>query len=120
MTITNFANFYPVPVAAQSLSISPIVVEGVNAGKRSNTDLIDLAENKTLTSFNQTLLKAFDDMNAKQIKTEDLGKQMIIDPESVDIHDVTIAMAEASMSLKIAQAVIDRVIKSWNDITTTR
>ena len=45
---------------------------------------------------------------------------MIVDPESVDVHDITIAMAEASMSLKIAQTLIDRVVKSWNDITITR
>jgi flagellar hook-basal body complex protein FliE len=29
-------------------------------------------------------------------------------------------MAEANLSLKIAQSVIDRVIKDWNEITTTR
>ena len=45
---------------------------------------------------------------------------MIVDPESVDVHDITIAMAEAGMSLKIAQTLIDRVVKSWNDITITR
>ena len=45
---------------------------------------------------------------------------MIVDPESVDVHDVTIAMAEANLSLKIAQSVIDRLIKGWNEITTTR
>ena len=70
--------------------------------------------------FEQTLLGAFDAMNAKQIKSEDIAQQMIIDPESVDVHDVTIAMAEANLSLKIAQTVIDRVIKDWNEITTTR
>ncbi|UWV00166.1 flagellar hook-basal body complex protein FliE, partial [Treponema pallidum] len=43
-----------------------------------------------------------------------------VDPESVDVHDVTVAMAEASMSLKIAQTVIDKVLKSWNDVTTAR
>ena len=39
---------------------------------------------------------------------------MMIDPDSVDVHDVTIAMAEANLSLKLAQSVIDRVIRSWN------
>ena len=71
-------------------------------------------------SFEQTLLKAFDEVNAKQQRTAELGQQMIVDPESVDVHDITIAMAEAGMSLKIAQTLIDRVVKSWNDITITR
>jgi len=38
----------------------------------------------------------------------------------VDVHDVTIAMAEANLSLKLAQSVIDRVIRGWNEITTNR
>jgi flagellar hook-basal body complex protein FliE len=86
----------------------------------SNTNLIDNAVRPETASFEQTLLKAFDQMNEKQVKTDELAQQMIVNPESVDPHDVTIAMAEANLSLKIAQSVIDRVIKDWNEITTTR
>jgi flagellar hook-basal body complex protein FliE len=86
----------------------------------SSTSMIDNSSRPETASFEQTLLQAFDEMNTKQIRTDELAQQMIIDPESVDVHDVTIAMAEANLSLKIAQSVIDRVIKGWNDITTTR
>jgi len=86
----------------------------------SNTNLIDNASRKETASFEQTLLAAFDKMNEKQQTTDALAQKMIVDPESVDIHDVTVAMAEANLSLKIAQSVIDRVIKGWNEITTTR
>ena len=47
-------------------------------------------------------------------------EKLIIDPDSVDIHDVTTAMAEANMSLSLAQTVISRMVSSWNEITTTR
>jgi flagellar hook-basal body complex protein FliE len=86
----------------------------------SNANMIDNAVRPETASFEQTLLKAFDQMNEKQVKTDELAQQMIVNPESVDPHDVTIAMAEANLSLKIAQSVIDRVIKGWNEITTTR
>ncbi len=82
--------------------------------------MIDQAARPETASFEQTILKAFDQMNEKQVKTSDLAQQMIVDPESVDAHDVTIAMAEANLSLKLAQTVIDRVVKGWNEITTTR
>ncbi len=59
-------------------------------------------------------------MNQQQIHTSELSQQMMIDPDSVDVHDVTIAMAEANLSLKLAQSVIDRVIRGWNEITTNR
>ena len=102
------------------MTVSPVSVDNFRSQMVSNTDMIDTAVRPETTSFEQTLLKAFDEMNTKQQKTDTLAQQMIIDPDSVDAHDVTIAMAEANLSLKIAQSVIDRVIKGWNEITTSR
>lgn len=120
MTITNAANLYKVPAIMKNPAIEPIVIDNFRPRMVSDTDLVDTAVNKKAMSFEQTLLKAFDEINAKQQRTAELGQQMIVDPESVDVHDITIAMAEAGMSLKIAQTLIDRVVKSWNDITITR
>jgi len=102
------------------MSITPVSVDNFRSKLVSSTDMIDTASRPETASFEQTILAAFDKMNEKQQTTDALAKQMIVDPESVDVHDVTIAMAEANLSLKIAQSVIDRVIKSWNDITTSR
>ena len=102
------------------MNITPVSVDNFRSKMVSNTDLIDNATRPETASFEQTLLAAFDKMNEKQQTTDDLAQKMMVNPESVDVHDVTIAMAEANLSLKIAQSVIDRVIKGWNEITTTR
>ena len=102
------------------MNINSVSVDNFRSQLVSNTDNIDTSVRSETGSFEQTLLKAFDSMNQKQQKTDALSQQMIIDPESVDVHDVTIAMAEANLSLKIAQTVMDRVIKGWNEITTNR
>lgn len=102
------------------MAISGVNVENFRSNLVSSTNVIDSVSRPETASFEQTLLKAFDSMNQKQIKTDELSQQMIIDRDSVDAHDVTIAMAEANLSLKIAQTVIDRLIKGWNEITTTR
>ena len=120
MMVANLAHVYKVPALMKVPAIDPIGVDNFRSRMVSDTDLIDTAVNKKAMSFEQTLLKAFDEVNAKQQRTAELGQQMIVDPESVDVHDITIAMAEAGMSLKIVQTLIDRVIKSWNDITITR
>ena len=101
------------------------MINAVNvANVNSVPGLLDVpkinAANKEAASFEQTILKAFDSMNAKQTNMDKLGEQMIVDPESVDVHDITMGMAEASLSLKLAQTIIDRLVKTWNDITTTR
>ena len=75
---------------------------------------------KNRGSFEQYLLNAVSSVNDKQMASDSIAQQLITDPDSVDVHDVTIAMAEASLSLNLAQTVIDRVIKDWNEITTTR
>lgn len=102
------------------MNITPVNVENFRSNLVSNNDMIDQSSRPMTASFEQTLLAAFDKMNEKQQTTDTLAKQMIIDPESVDVHDVTIAMAEANLSLKMAQSIIDRVIKGWNEITTNR
>lgn len=79
------------------------------------------SEGKTEKSaFDNMLLQAMDYVNGKQNASDDVVQKLITDPDSVDVHDVTIAMAEASLSLSMAQNVIDRLIKGWNEITTTR
>ena len=75
---------------------------------------------KKSDSFESFLLNAMDSVSNKQMESDKIAQQLIVDPDSVDVHDVTIAMAQASLSLNLAQTVIDRVVKDWNEITTTR
>ncbi len=116
----NVASVSGSPAIMDVPKIDAVVTDNFRSRMKSNTDAIELAVNKKAVSFEQTLLDAFDKMNSKQINMDNLSKQMIVDLESVDVHDVTIGMAEASLSLKLAQTVIDRLVKSWNDITTNR
>jgi flagellar hook-basal body complex protein FliE len=46
--------------------------------------------------------------------------QAIINPGSVDIHDITIAQAEASMALGITRNILSRLVQSWRDLINTR
>ena len=59
-------------------------------------------------------------MNSQQLKVSSLQEQIITDPDSVDIHDVTTAMAKAQMSLNLAQTVIERMVKGWTDLSQNR
>ncbi len=120
MNQVNVAHAYKVPGILEVPKINSVVTDNFRSKMVSNTDMIELAVNKPAASFEQTILKAFDDVNAKQIKMDQLSEQMNVNPDSVNVHDVTIGMAQASLSLKLAQTVIDRLVKSWNDITTTR
>lgn len=71
-------------------------------------------------SFEQAMLQAMDGVNRMQIDSTKAVEQMLVDPDSIDAHDVTIAMAKANMSLNITRTVLDRVVRAWKDIINTR
>ncbi len=71
-------------------------------------------------SFGGLFLQALGQVNAQQLRAQDLSQALITDPESVDIHDVTIALAEANLSLSMAKAVIDRAIRAYREIVNIR
>jgi len=71
-------------------------------------------------SFEDAMLKAMDGVNAAQAESSNAMEAMLTDPDSVDAHDVTIAMAKANMSLNITRTVLDRVVRAWKDIINTR
>ncbi len=77
-------------------------------------------DKKNEGSFANYLMDAMNTVNSQQTDVDGLAQQVITDPDSVDVHDVTIAMAKANMSLSMAQSVVDRVITAWNEVTTTR
>ena len=71
-------------------------------------------------SFQSYLLDALSTVNEHQLDVNAVQEKLITNPDDVDIHDVTIAMAKARQSLNLAQTVIDRLVTGWNEITTTR
>lgn len=75
---------------------------------------------KKRVSFEEYLVDAVKSMNQQQLDVKTIQQQVITDPDSVNIEDVTIAMSKARLSLNLAQTVIDRMVQGWNEISTTR
>jgi flagellar hook-basal body complex protein FliE len=71
-------------------------------------------------TFQDAMDAAMEGVNNDQIKASDLYQKMITDPNSVDAHDVTLAGAEAQMSLNLAKNVIERGLQAYRDIINMR
>ncbi|MDR1930690.1 MAG: flagellar hook-basal body complex protein FliE [Treponema sp.] len=71
-------------------------------------------------AFDSTMLKALDKVSGYQQKADYMIQQALIDPESVDVHDIANAQAQANMSLNMARTILNRVVQSWKDIINTR
>jgi flagellar hook-basal body complex protein FliE len=71
-------------------------------------------------TFDAVMLKALDRVNAYQQNVESLHQKMLVDPESVDVHEITDAQAKAQMTLNITRTILNRVVQGWKDIINTR
>jgi flagellar hook-basal body complex protein FliE len=71
-------------------------------------------------SFEELMLQALDQVSAEDKAAGSLAQRAITEPDTVDIHDVTIAQAKASMSLDITRNILSRLVQGWRDIINTR
>jgi len=71
-------------------------------------------------SFEQALLQSMDRVSGMQQTASRLQQEAIINPDSVHAHDVSIAQANANMSLNITRNVLNRLVQGWRDIINTR
>lgn len=72
------------------------------------------------TTFRDALIGSLEEVNGAQVAHEQLSVQAVLDPESVEAHDLTIAAAKANVALGITRNVVDRVIQAYRDITNLR
>ena len=87
---------------------------------QDKTSLLHTTQKAGTLSFADYLMDAVNTVNTQQMDVTKLQEQVITDPDSVDVADVTIAMQKARMSLSLAQTVIDRLVSGWSELTTVR
>ncbi|GHU21404.1 hypothetical protein FACS1894172_20780 [Spirochaetia bacterium] len=106
LNLTNPLHMSPVSVSGRAIS---------ELGEKIGTEAVT-----RFGTFEDVMLKALDQVSGDQQTAETLMQAAIVNPNSVDAHDVTIAQAKATMSLTITRTVLNRVVQSWKDIINTR
>jgi len=71
-------------------------------------------------SFQHAMLQALDRVSGTQQFASRLSQEALVNPHLVDAHDLSIAQAQAEMSLDITRNVLNRVVQSWRDLINTR
>lgn len=77
-------------------------------------------ENGKGTGFTAVFTEALGRVNDTQQNAASLLQQMVTNPDSVDVHDITIALAKANTSLSISKSVIDGALKAYREIINIR
>ena len=78
------------------------------------------AEKDSVSSFSNMVIDALNEVNNLSAESTALTEQYIINPDSIDVHDVTIAMGKANLALSMTKAVVDNAIKAYREIINIR
>ncbi len=71
-------------------------------------------------SFATLLRNAFYDLNSVELRKDNMMQQFIVDPNSVNIEDLTISLAKAELSFGFARSVAEKVISAYREISNLR
>ncbi len=66
------------------------------------------------------VVDALNEANSLAQESTRLTEQYIINPDSVDVHDVTIAMGKANLAISMTKSVVDGAIKAYREIINIR
>lgn len=72
------------------------------------------------TEFSSYLTGKLDNVSELVHQSEQKVEDFLIDPDSVDPHDVTLALAKANMAVSMTKQVVDSAIKAYREITSLR
>ena len=72
------------------------------------------------TSFGNLLSQALSTVNSYQQRSLTMNEKLVTDPNEVNVHDVTIALAEANLTLSMTKAIAERVISAYREIISIR
>jgi flagellar hook-basal body complex protein FliE len=86
------------------------------AGEVSAADQAGGVEQK----FGDLLLGALGSVNDSQLTAMNLSQKMVTDPKSVNVEDVTIALADANLALSMTKAIVDRALAAYREIINIR
>ena len=70
--------------------------------------------------FGDLLLGALGSVNYSQLTAMNLSHKMVTDPASVNVEDVTIALADANLALSMTKAIVDRALAAYREIINIR
>jgi len=73
-----------------------------------------------ISDFAKSLKDALSKVNNLQNKSDEMTRALAANPDSVDIHDVTIAAEKARLSLTLTKSIVDRITQAYRELINMR
>ncbi len=72
------------------------------------------------TGFANALKEAFYNVNDLQRESEQLTRALAVRPDTVDIHDVTIAAEKARTALLFTKSIVEKMTQAYKELINMR
>jgi flagellar hook-basal body complex protein FliE len=72
------------------------------------------------SGFANALKDALYKVNGLQVQSDELTKALAVRPDTVDVHDVTIAAEKARMALLFTKSIVERVTQAYKELINMR
>ncbi len=105
-------------ITPQGQHVQMVAIDPRHYGSFVITDR--LPKSDLIGNFSSMLENALQTVNDKQVQADRLVVQAAIAPDTVDVHDVSNALAQADMALSFTKAVVDRAVRAYQDITSAQ
>lgn len=71
-------------------------------------------------SFSELLRNAFYDANSIELRKDNMMQEFIVNPNSINIEELTTALAKAELTIGFVRSVADKVISAYREISNLR
>ena len=93
--------------------INPLSVSAVTTQLAPSAALKEQATGKV--DFSKQLTDALKNVNEMQVKADDMATKLVLG-EVDDLHQVTVAMEQAKLSLQLAVQVRNKIVEAYQEI----
>lgn len=73
-----------------------------------------------ISDFSEALKDAIFKVNDLQVESGRLTEALATRPDTVDIHDVTIAAEKARLALMFTKSIVDRITQAYRELSNLR
>lgn len=77
-------------------------------------------EKATELNFQSLLSQKLQEASSLVTDSESKLQTFLVDPDSINPHEVTIALAKANMAVNMTQSVVNAAVKAYREITSLR
>lgn len=72
------------------------------------------------TSFQNVLSNALSEVNDSQLAANAMSQKVVLDPSSVQPHEIAYTLSKAEMSIYFAKSVVNRVVDAYRELVNIR